>query len=214
MNTLKPAVLLPLLSAALSIAGCSGLGQPYHEKDLYALTLSTPEPSTQPARPSSAQMDNPLRVRPMRVANPYGGSELVYKTKTGIYTTDYYRAFIANPGKLLTAGLVDYLNAHGPAYAIDPGSIADGACDLESQCTLLLGDYSGPTPVARVAFRFQLLKTQGGLIRPIWAKTYTKDIAVSDESAQALIDALSDAVRQVYAELSADLTATDEFPRK
>jgi uncharacterized lipoprotein YmbA len=223
MNPLKTAALLACMAAGLLLTGCSGLAQPYHEKELYALTLASgpatqpdsmqPVPS-QPAAPGvCVGMNNPMRVRPVRVASPYTNTELVYKTKTGTYTTDYYRAFVASPDKLLTTGLVEYLSSHGNAYTIAPGSIADGSYDLESQCTLLLGDYSGPSPVARVAFRFQLVKTQGPLIRPIWSKAYAKDIPFEDKGAQPLIDALSQGVREVFADLSADLDKTGEFPK-
>lgn len=214
MNTRKISGILTCLAGALLASGCSSLTQPYHEKELYALNLSQ-APSTQSAAATPAPAkDKSLRIRPIRVDAPYTIAELYYKTKTGTYTSDHYRSYVATPDKLLTAGLVDYIAVNGPAYPIDPSSIADEVLVLESQCTQFLGDYSGPSgPVARVAFRFQLLKPQGQSIKAVWARTYEKQIPLKADNAQALVDALSDATLQVYAQLSADLAASGEFPR-
>jgi uncharacterized lipoprotein YmbA len=203
----RPLILLAALT--LLTSGCSSLSQPYSQKELYALTLA-PAAQTRPA-PTTAAFQKPLRIRPVRVLAPYSTSDLYYKTKTGTFEADPYRAYVAPPEKLLTANLVDYLCAHGPAYALDPSSVADESMSLESQCTMLMGDYSTATPTARVAFRFQLLKPQGREIKPVWAKNYEKQVPLKSDNAQALIDALTEAISQAYADLSSDLAASGEF---
>jgi uncharacterized lipoprotein YmbA len=208
---LKPKIGILLTAFGLLLAaqaGCSGLEKPYTDKELYVLELTdATAKSTAPAN-----LDKPVRINRVRVVQPYNTPLFVYKTSAGTITSDYYRGYAASPEQLLTGGLVDWFNSHGPAYAISAGSLADETFVLETQCTKLLGDYSNPqSPAATVHFRFQLLKSSAQAVVPVWAGSIEKTVPLKADTAQGLVDALSQAVREVYAELSAELTKAGVF---
>ena len=82
----------------------------------------------------------------MRIAKPFDATGFVYKVAESRFTTDYYNGFIAEPDRLLTGELVNWLAASGEfGSVVEESSAADYRLTLESNVTELYGDYTNKT---------------------------------------------------------------------
>ena len=198
------AVLLIVAASLAGAGGCAGaLSKPYPAKSLHALEVGPPPEAGALAAPSAAV----LRVDRVRVAAPYDATTFVYKVGPTRFESDYYNGFIAEPGRLLTEQLSDWMcGSKVFACAVGGGSGAAYQLALETNVTALYGDYSEKDkPRAVVEARFFLIDQTGGQFNIVFEKRYRESRDIAAASPEALVGGWDDGWRRILTALVEDL---------
>jgi len=140
----------------LLCAGCS-FNQPYPAKDTFVLRGGE-------IGRSPVTLSETVQVQPVRIAPPYDGRNLVYRTGDVSFSRDYYNVFIAPPDELATAELIRMLSESGLFARVS--SVASGGnsdVNLECMVTDLYADERDPkNPVAICRAKFRRLSNASG----------------------------------------------------
>ena len=140
MTNLRDTIALTFVTLLCgALTGCDAMSQPFPEKDFYAVEVGA-APS-----PVAKQHSAAVRVRRLRIAQPYDGRAFVYKVGPSKYKTDYYNSFIASPDQLLTSELTRWLSETKPfAAVVDSAGEAAHRYVLDGIVSELYGDYTDP----------------------------------------------------------------------
>jgi uncharacterized lipoprotein YmbA len=186
------------------------MSQPFPDKDFFAL-----EPG-RPQSPAAQPIAEVLRVRGLRVSEPFDGVMFVYKTGPAKYKTDYYNGFIASPEQLLSSELVRWLSeSHAFIAVLDSAGEGNSRYLLDGVVTELYGDYTNPvSPKAVMAAKFLLLDDSGASTLVISQKTYRKEAPLEAKTPTALAAGLGAAFRQILIDLTADFGQVPPAPVK
>ncbi len=199
------------LCAALALvaaAGCSSMSQPFPEKALFAIDAGQPDGPVADGCPYA------LRVRTLRVAEPFDGRAFVYRLGPSQYKTDYYNGFVGSPDQLLTGEMIGYL-AESRLFAavIDSAGEGDHQYVLDGSVSELCGDYAKVgSPRAVVAARIFLFDDRQAITRVVFQKVYRKEAPLDGATPEALAAGLGVAYGQLLAELTADLSKARPWP--
>jgi len=190
-----------LLLAVLVVAGCGG------GKSAYVVKHYLPEYSP-PAAPGRPAVDAAIRVEPFSTAQAFAGTAMVYRPspfELRSYSRERWRVA---PGDMVTDFLLRDLRASGAFRAVlgyeDPG---EGRFVLAGTVAEFLETDGGRGPSARLAADVTLLDTTQREIthRVVFQKTYAVEEAMKENSARALAEAMSRALRKFSADLLADV---------
>jgi uncharacterized lipoprotein YmbA len=194
-----------LLALGVVAASCSSMNRPYPEKGFFAIDAG-PAPAAAKESGESA-----LRVRRLRVAQPYDGHTFVYRTGPSEFRTDYYNGFIVAPDQALTSETIRWLAAAGPfASVVDGASSAPNRYVLEGNVTALCGDMTdAKVPKATIEMRFFLLDESGAEAAVKFQKAYAASAPAAGVKPADLVDAWGQALRQILTSLAADLAKAD-----
>jgi uncharacterized lipoprotein YmbA len=120
--------------AVLALASCA-IGNPTPQATTYIVDPPAPAPA-------ATRRTKTLRMGRVRVAPAFAGKELVVRVDEVRYVTDFYNAFIAEPGDLLGARMAEWLDRAGPfKTVIQPGTRTPASYVLEATVTELYGDF-------------------------------------------------------------------------
>lgn len=199
MNSTRPAA---AVCAALILGACS-IGKPIPPATTYIVEPAMPAAGSVPRRADTLRMGN------VRVAAAFAGNALVYRLDDVQYVSDPYNAFIADPGAMLGSRMAESLNRAGPFKAVvQPGGMqAAGAAPyvLEATVTELFGDFRTP-PAAVMTVQFTLLDTAGPRTTIAYERTISRRVAIAQTTPDALVRGYGQALTEILAALSADLT--------
>ena len=118
--------------ARTGLAACS-IGSPLPHTTTYVVEPPLPAPA-----PAASRRPETLRMGNVRVAPAVRGRALVYRMDDVQFTSDFYHAFIAEPGPMLGGRMAEWLDRAGPfktvvaarrrgARALCPGGGGDRA---------------------------------------------------------------------------------------
>jgi len=182
------------LAASLAIGcisvlgtGCS-LNQPYPAKDTFVLRGG--EIGRAPVTLSES-----VRVEPVRIAPPYDGRSLVYRTGDVSVRRDYYNVFIAPPEDMATAELIRMLSESGVFKEVSGVASASGAeVILETTVTDLYADErDAQKPVAVCRMKFRRLKNDAGGMVVVSDQTFDATVPISSNTGAGIAAALGQA---------------------
>jgi len=189
------------LASSLAI-GCAGvfgtgcsLNQPYPAKDTFVLRGG--EIGRAPVMLSES-----VRVEPVRIAPPYDGQSLVYRTGDVSVRRDYYNVFIAPPEDMATAELIRMLSESGVFNQVSGVASASGAdVILETMMTDMYADErDAQKRVAVCRVKFRRLKTEAGGMVVLSDQTFQATVPIASNTgagiAAALGRAFGETVRQ------------------
>lgn len=197
---------LSILCLALACAACVKLQRQPLDKRYYALEVSRPASASGVATP--ALTPETLLVRRLEVAPRVAGRELVYRTAPSDWTGDFYNQFFVTPADMLTQDLRAWLSsARVFANVVEPSSLAPTRYSLEGNVSSLHGDFAVNPPLAVAEMQFMLLEDAPEGRRIVFTRQYRRTAPLAARSPQALVEALRQAVTDVYAGLEADLRA-------
>ena len=198
---------MPMVSSVILLlcgilAGCEAMSQPFPDKDFFAIDAGAP------TSPAAQPMAGTVRVRPLRIAQPYDGRTFVYKVGPSKYKTDYYNSFIASPDQLLTSELTRWLSETKPfAAVVDSAGEAAHRYVLDGIVSELYGDYTDPQkPKAAIQAKSFLLDDSRAETAVVMQKTYREEVPLAKPGPESLAVGLGQAWRGVLTDLDADLS--------
>lgn len=196
---------LPIVLAAL--LGACGLSKPYPAKQLYALEVPPP------AGPASEPGETVLRVQPVRMTEPYGSDEFHYRVGAARFETDYYANFVDEPGRLITAELIEWLASTGSYQAVvGASSIVETKRSLQVVINEFYGDArTGKLEQAVVAARVFLLDESTADTKVLFTRDYRAAEPVHanghGDGDDALVAAWGAALAKLFEQMAADIRA-------
>jgi len=191
---------LAILATVPALCGC--LSKPPLHKQTF--TFSAP-----PAASGSAGAgDRVLGIRHLRIAPPFDGRSLVYRTGEFSYVRDPYAEFLDPPEEEMRAPVRGWLSgAGGFSDVVDAGSALKPNTVVEISVTQLYGDFrQSEHPCAVVTMRLVFFEARNGVpARPILQQDYSRRMPVTAPSAAALMEGWNQAFGVIFAEAASDL---------
>jgi cholesterol transport system auxiliary component len=183
----------------LLAAGCLGLSREYPEKHEFVLEA----PAHGEAKGTPAQ--GVLRVNIFRVGPICEQNELVRRTGDVEYESDFYNEWFVPPGAMLTSAFGDWLSSAGVfAHVITAAAGVDATVALGGLVTTLYGDYRTEQPKAVLGVEVGLV-SEDAAPRILLQRSYRKEVEIPNQSAEALVRGLNEALRLILVDLEADL---------
>jgi uncharacterized lipoprotein YmbA len=168
--------------------------------------LFTIEPQQERAA-SPADRGRAIAVRRVRVAAPFDGRELVYRTGPYRLERDPYAMLAASPAALLAEAVRRHLGQAGFAHGAGEASQANGP-DLLMDVDVreLSGDFVHPErPEGVIVIAFEVFPA--GAPSPLFQKVYARRIAIGQRTADAVVAAWNQGLAEMLRELEGDLEA-------
>jgi ABC-type uncharacterized transport system auxiliary subunit len=192
--------ILAILAAILVLCGC--LSKP----PLHKQTFTFGAPPT--ASGGAVAGDRVLGIRHLRIAPPFDGRSLVYRTGEFSYVRDPYAEFLDPPEEELMAPVRGWLSrAGGFSEVVDAGSALKPNTVVEINVTQLYGDFRwSDHACAVVTMHLVFFEARNGVpTKPILQQEYSRSIPVTAPSAAALMEGWNQAFGGIFAEVASDL---------
>ncbi len=192
--------ILAILAAVLALSGC--LSKP----PLHKQTFTFGAPPT--ASGGAVAGDRVLGIRSLRIAPPFDGRSLVYRTGEFSYVRDPYAEFLDPPEEEMMAPVRGWLSrADGFSEVLNAGSALKPNTIVEISVTQLYGDFRRPEhPCAVVTMHLVFFEARNGVpTKPILQQEYSRSIPVTAPSAAALMEGWNQAFGGIFAEVASDL---------
>ena len=151
------------------------------------------------APPRQARTDVWLKIGSVSVAPPFDGKSLVYRTGDHRYEKDFYNVYATIPAEMIGNAERQWINrANIFSAAVGQSNSFFPYYFLQVSVEEFYGDYRSQ-PEAVVSLEFFLSATGAGKTNPlIGANRYTKRVALSDTSPQALIIGQQQALAEIF----------------
>ncbi len=192
--------ILAILAAVLTLSGC--LSKPPLHKQTF--TFGAPE-----IRPTNVITgDRVLGIRHLRIAPPFDGRSLVYRTGEFSYVRDPYAEFLDPPEEEMIAPVRGWLRRTGGfSDVVDAGSVLKPNTVVEISVTELYGDFQRSRhPCAVVTMHLVFFEATNGVpTKPILQQEYSRSIPITAPSAAALMEGWNQAFGGIFAEIASDL---------
>lgn len=194
------------MAAALLAAwgsGCVSLERSYPEKRYYALEVRTPETT------GGAVRDEILQVSPLRISPRYQDRSFVYRISDTGFESDFYNQFIAPPAGLISEEIrKGLINTRLFKYVISASNSQAPSYVLEGNVNGIYGDFTNlNAPAAVIDLEFFLTSELPAKPGILMQKRYVRSAPVSSRSPEALVKSWDQALEQILAALTADLSA-------
>jgi cholesterol transport system auxiliary component len=192
--------ILAILAAVLGLCGC--LSKPPLHKQTFAFGA----PAT--ASGSGVGGDSVLGIRRLRIAPPFDGRSLVYRTGEFAYVRDPYAEFLDLPEEEMMAPVRGWLSrAGGFREVVDATSALKPNTVVEISVTQFYGDFRrSEHPYAVVTMRLVFFEARNGVpTKPILQQEYSRSIPVTAASAAALMEGWNQAFGGIFADVASDL---------
>ena len=192
--------ILAILAAVLALSGC--LSKPPLHKQTF--TFGAPPI----ASGGAVAGDRVLGIRSLRIAPPFDGRSLVYRTGEFSYVRDPYAEFLDPPEEEMMAPVRGWLSrADGFSEVLNAGSALKPNTIVEISVTQLYGDFRRPEhPCAVVTMHLVFFEARNGVpTKPILQQEYSRNMPVTAPSAAALMEGWNQAFDGIFAEVASDL---------
>jgi len=200
--------LFSILSVAAALlaawgSGCVSLERSYPEKRYYALEVRTPETT------GGAVRDEILQVSPLRISPRYQDRSFVYRISDTGFESDFYNQFIAPPAGLISEEIrKGLINTRLFKYVISASNSQAPSYVLEGNVNGIYGDFTNlNAPAAVIDLEFFLTSELPAKPGILMQKRYVRSAPVSSRSPEALVKSWDQALEQILAALTADLSA-------
>jgi cholesterol transport system auxiliary component len=193
-----------LLALAALLCGCS-LSRPPLVKQTYLLEAARAPETTAPG------VDATLRVGMFAVAPPFAGKQMVYRSGTHRYETDFYNEYFVAPRDMVTQRVFEWMQT-ARVFRTTLLATAEGprnALTLSGLVTEMYGDLRDPQrPAAVLAIQFYVTRPARDDDSVLFAQQLRQAVPLEDASAAALARGLSTALSNLLAEYETQLRST------
>ncbi len=194
----KVIALCNLMIVSMVLSGCGPKRIAYNQRN-FVLETSRNSPQQKTSK------DVILDVKNFSIDTTFSTKSFVYRKGQSEYETDFYNQFLINPDDMITEKTRNWLSESGLfKWVLDPGSYTDATHVLEGNITSLYGDFrDDSSPKASMEIRIFLVKLPEKSV--VFGKTYEVVSEVKSLTAEALVEAFDNCLRQILTELEKDL---------
>mgnify|MGYP000001588904 FL=1 len=158
------------------------------------------------AAPRQARTDIWLKMGSVSVTPPFDGKSLVYRTGDQRYEKDFYNVYATIPAEMIGNAERQWINKSNIfSSTVGQSNSLFPYYYLQATVEEFYGDYR-KQPEAVVSVEFFLSATNSGKVNPlIGANRYSKRVALKDNSPEALVLGLQEALAQIFNEYEGQL---------
>jgi hypothetical protein len=192
-----------ILVAVLAL--CSCLSKP----PLHKQTFTFGAPSA--ASGGTVTGDRVLGIRHLRIAPPFDGRSLVYRTGEFSYVRDPYAEFLDPPEEEMMAPVRGWLRHNGCFTAVmERGSALRPNTILEISVPQFYGDFRIPEhPTAILTMQFTFFEASNGVPEKlIWQHEYSRIIPLKTSTAALLMEGWNKGLSEILGDASSDFHRT------
>jgi len=199
---MKPVLSISLVLAATLLGGCLSRSPVKARAFLFAVPAGQ-IPGT------ASTFRGPIAIRRVRVAAPFDGQSLVYRTGEYSYESDPYAEFFAPCSETLDCAISQWLRESGCFQSvIEPGSADHPAAMAEINVEELYGDFRAAQPTAVLTAQFVLFDATNGIAgQRLLDREYSRRVPVKARSAAALMAGWNQALREILQQFTSDVCA-------
>jgi cholesterol transport system auxiliary component len=157
--------------------------------------------------------DRTVGIRSLRIAAPFEGRSLVYRTGEFSYVRDPYAEFLEAPEEELKAPVREWFRGQGGFSAVEEaGSASKPDTLVEISVSQLFGDFRQPEhPAAILTIRFVFFDAVNGIPgKVILDQEYSQNVPLNARTAAALMEGWSHALAEILTEVSSDFARKTE----
>jgi cholesterol transport system auxiliary component len=186
-------------------SACVSLERSYPEKHYFVIEMP------RSADPSESTGDRILSVANLRISPRYADRSFVYRTSDAGYESDFYNQFLTSPDTMISEELRKGLEASREfKYVLGPSDPQQPNYTLEGSVNALYGDFRNPKqPAAVLEIEFFVYNENSNNAGIVTQKRYTKSVALSEKSPEALVKGWDQALAEIVSALAADLKAAN-----
>lgn len=199
---------IALLAVVCLLCGC--LSRPHLNTQTFVFDIP-PAPEPNPA----SRSHRVVTIRSLRVAAPFDGRSLVYRTGEFSYESDPYAEFLVSSSESLLFPIRGWMRQTVSFEAVvEPGSALKPNTIAEIAVLQLYGDFRRPGEAAAVlVLRFILFDSPHGVPgNPILEREYSRRIPLKARTANALMAGWNEALVQILAQFDSDLRGLKAAP--
>lgn len=158
------------------------------------------------APPRQARTDIWLKMGSVSVTSPFDGRSLVYRTGDQRYEKDFYNVYATIPAEMIGNAERQWINKSNIfSSTVGQSNSLFPYYYLQASVEEFYGDYR-KQPEAVVSVEFFLSATGNGKANPlIGANRYSKRVALKDNTPEALVLGLQEALAQILNEYEGQL---------
>ena len=151
--------------------------------------------------PRKTLTDYWLKIGPVAVAPPFDGKSLVYRLGDARYEKDFYNVYTSIPSEMIVSAERQWINQSNIfSAALGQGNSYFSYYLLQATVNEFYGDYR-VRPEAVVSMEFLLSYTNGAKGNSlIGTNSYTKRVALKDNTPQALVIGQQQALAEILKE--------------
>jgi ABC-type uncharacterized transport system auxiliary subunit len=196
----KVIALCNLMIVSMVLSGCGPKRIAYNQRN-FVLETSRNSPQQKTSK------DVILDVKNFSIDTTFSTKSLVYRKGQSEYETDFYNQFLIRPDDMITEKTRSWLSESGLfKWVLELGSYTDATHVLEGNITALYGDFrDDSSPKASMKIRVFLVKLPEKSV--VFGKTYEAVLEVKSQTAEALVEAFDNCLRQILTDLEKDLRA-------
>jgi len=191
--------ILAILAAVLALCGC--LSKPPLHKQMFTFGATSAAPA------GAVAGDRVLGIRHLRIAPPFDGRSLVYRTDEFSYVRDPYAEFLDSPEEAMMAPVRGCLRHNGCfSSVVQPGSALKPNTLVEISVSQLCGDFRVPEhPTAILTMEFTFFEASNGVPgKPILQQDYSRIIPLKTATAATLMEGWNEGLADILADVSSD----------
>ena len=191
-----------ILASICALSGC--LSRPALNKQTFAFTA--PEMAR-----TNAATARVLGIKNLKIAAPFEGRSLVYRTGDNAYVRDPYAEFLDTPAESLLVTIREWLRDNGSFTVVEPGSSLKPNTFAEISVTRLYGDFRQPQQAAAIlSMRFLFFDAANGLPgKVLLEREYSGSIALKSSTPAALMAGWNQALTQVLTQVTSDFQRSE-----
>jgi len=161
--------------------------------------------------PTNAATARVLSIKNLKIAAPFEGRSLVYRTGDNAYVRDPYAEFLDTPAESLQVTIREWLRDNGSFTVVEPGSSLKPNTFAEISVTRLYGDFRQSQQAAAVlSMRFLFFDAANGLPgKVLLEREYSRSIALKSATPAALMAGWNQALTQVLTQVTSDFQRSE-----
>jgi len=147
-----------------------------------------------------------LKIGSVSVSSPFDGRSLVYRLGDQRFEKDFYNVYATMPAEMISSSERQWINKSGIfSAAVGQNNSFFPYYTLQTTVNEFYGDYRFK-PEAVVSMEFFLTVESGGKTNPlIGANSYTKRVALKDNTPEALVLGQQQALAEIFREYEIQL---------
>jgi len=192
-----------ILASICALSGC--LSKPALNRQTFAFTA----PEMAPTNAATARV---LGIRNLKIAAPFEGRPLVYRTGDNAYVRDPYAEFLDTPAESLLVTIREWLRDNGSfSVVVESGSSLKPNTFAEIGVTRLYGDFRQPQQAAAVlSIRFLFFDATNGYPgKVLLEREYSRSIPLKSATPEALMEGWNQALTQVLTQVTSDVQRSE-----
>jgi hypothetical protein len=182
---------------------CISFNKDYPEKKSFLIEIKS---NSETSKSRSIPAEWVVKLRKVNVSSKFSDKSFVYRKSETKYESDFYNEFLISPQQNIAEEFVRYLDASNAfKSATDMSSRIEASHFIEVDVIQLYGDFRDSSrPQSLIELQIRVFDDRQAEYKPVWRKNYKRNIAMKNESPDALVVGWDSALSEISKEFVSD----------